>query len=277
MKLRNKINPLLLILPLLLISGCEERIDWLLKPDYQSVLVVDGMITSEARQHTIRLTTSYTQLNSEPGKASGAQVIISDKDSSWTLTEFPVNSGLYRTKPFFAAKLNVQYTLFISYQSQVYSAKATMVKGNPLVPVHYQKKNNGLFQINWIANPYNPRKPAMFTIFLDWSGVPGYSDIPPDSCRALIKAYSLPTLDVSEVLAPEAEKVFFPAGTVITELKYSLSDEYAAFLRAMLLETSWSGGFFDTAPANLPTNLSGGALGFFAVCEEHSVRIIVKP
>ena len=41
---------------------------------------------------------------------------------------------------------------------------------------------------------------------------------------------------------------------------------FAAYLRALLMETEWQGGAFDEASANLPTNITNGGLGYFAVC-----------
>ena len=106
----------------------------------------------------------------------------------------------------------------------------------------------------------------MYEILLDWSAVPGFEQQNPDSCKAVLYYYTLPTIEVSQVLAPTLEKVTFPKGTLITERRYSLTDEHAAYFRALLLETTWSGGFFNTASANVPTNLSTGALGFFGAC-----------
>jgi len=68
------------------------------------------------------------------------------------------------------------------------------------------------------------------------------------------------------IFAPNLEKLTFPPGTVITERKYALTDEHAAFIRAVLLENTWQGGFFNTASADIPTNLSEGAKGYFGAC-----------
>ena len=101
---------------------------------------------------------------------------------------------------------------------------------------------------------------------VDWSSAPGYETENPELYKAKLYYYTLPTIDVNEVFAPNIEKVGFPSGTKITVRRYSLTDEHAAFLRALLLETTWSGGYFNTASANIPTNLSTGALGFFGAC-----------
>jgi len=89
--------------------------------------------------------------------------------------------------------------------------------------------------------------------------------------------YTLPTLDVSEIFAPQMEAVNFPSGTRITERRYSLAPEHAAFIRELLLETNWAGGIFNEAAANVTTNFSAGAYGFFGICSVTALSIIVEP
>ncbi|MFW5726204.1 MAG: hypothetical protein ACOCX0_07130, partial [Bacteroidota bacterium] len=55
-------------------------------------------------------------------------------------------------------------------------------------------------------------------------------------------------------------------GSVVMFSKYSLNNEYAAYLRALLSETQWQGSLFETARANLPGNISNGGLGYFSAC-----------
>jgi hypothetical protein len=45
----------------------------------------------------------------------------------------------------------------------------------------------------------------------------------------------------------------------------------------MLLETNWTGGLFTVAPANVGTNLSEGAFGFFGACAVTELSVIVTP
>jgi hypothetical protein len=143
--------------------------------------------------------------------------------------------------------------------------------------INYQlNENDNKYHLTRVPFPYNPTLSAMYEVQLDWSSVPGYENQNPDSCKAKVYYYTLPTLDVSELFAPGIEKVTFPAGTVIIERRYSLTDEHAAFLRAVLLETTWQGGYFNTASANIPTNLSTGAMGFFGACGVAEKKETVK-
>jgi hypothetical protein len=111
----------------------------------------------------------------------------------------------------------------------------------------------------------------MWEVLLDWSKVPGYPPADSLKCRARLLFYTLSTLDVSEIFAPAMEQISFPVGTVINETRYSLTPEYAAFIREVLLETQWQGGLFNSTPANVPTNLSAGGAGFFAVCGVYTI------
>lgn len=260
-----------------LLISCEKRADWPLQSENKNLIIVDGTITDETKVHTIRLTFPVTQLNETPQPVTGANVLIQVEDSTYNLTEQPANSGIYKKK--FAGYAGKQYTLKITYNNNVYSAKTTMLAGiNIQQPLLYAKNNNNnLYHITWVANVYNAQNFAMWEILLDWSNVAGYQNQNPDSCKARLLYYTLPTIDVSQVFAPELEKISFPAGTIITERRYSLTKEHAEFIRALLSETNWQGGLFDSAHANLPTNLSEGAAGFFAACGVTTLSLTVTP
>ncbi len=254
---------------MLALAGCEKQVDRPILAEDLNLLVVDATITDEHKPQTIRLTRTVTELNALPQPISGASVIISDPNHPpLFLNEQVPNSGVYQLPGFFHANPNVEYTLLISVDGKVYSAKAQMAENGPFTRLRYQKDAaNNLYRIVWVANPYDALHPAMFEILLDWSAVAGYTSLPAESCRAKLYYYTLPTLDVSEIFAPEMEQIRFPLGTKIVERKYSLNPAHAEFVRALISETNWKGGLFDSAPANVPTNLSEGAVGFFAVCD----------
>jgi len=252
---------------LLLFASCEKQTEWPLQAEETSRVVVEGMITNEIKTHSIHVTRTVTALNMPPQAVSGAGVIISDADSSWFLTEQIGKPGLYVTKNNFSTKPGVLYTLLVTSGGVAYSAKTRSVPVTPFEMLRYDRSpGESLYHITWIANPYNAVHPAMYEILLDWSQLPQYAGQDSASCTARLFYYSLPTLDVSEVFAPEIEHIMFPAGTKIIERKYSLTKEHVDFVRAMISETTWKGGLFDSAPANVPTNISSGALGFFAAC-----------
>jgi len=269
---------LIYLFVLLSFLSCEKQVDWSLQNEQSDLIIVDGMITNEMKSHEIKLSYPVTQLNETPKPVSGATVLISDEDSTYHLTEQPVGSGIYKTASYFIGQVGNHYTLLINYNGKIYSAKTTLIQGYVFNPLQYvQIGNNGLYHITWIANAYDAENFAMYEILLDWSGVPGYQGVDPDSCRSRLLYYTLPTIDVSQVFAPVVEKQYFPAGTIITENRYTLTREHAEFIRALLSETNWQGGLFDSEHANIPTNLSDGAIGFFSACGASKLSITVTP
>ena len=66
----------------------------------------------------------------------------------------------------------------------------------------------------------------------------------------------------------------YPGDTLKLEQHHISPATYEAFT-AVMLETDWRNGFFDAPPANVPTNLSNGALGLFVVSAMHSAEFIV--
>jgi len=142
-----------------------------------------------------------------------------------------------------------------------------MTPGFVFNPLQYTKnEGDDLFHIDYVASAFNTGLPAMWEVFLDWSKVQGFEQTDSLACQKRMLFYTLPTLDVSEIFAPEVEKISFPLGTRITQKRYALSPNHAEFIRTLLSETNWQGGLFCSTPANVLTNLSNGAIGYFGVC-----------
>jgi hypothetical protein len=258
---------LLIAVSILGFSSCEQQTDWPLDELSGDFIVVDGNITSEVKLQEIRLQKPVSNPNDDPVAVGGADVIVSTEDNVYNFREDPARPGVYQSEEAFGGKAGKTYSLIISHDNRIISAKATMVQATDFIFLRYVRQNNTkLFRIVWVANPYNARRPAMYEILLDWSSVPGYENADPGSTKARLLYYTLPTLDVSQIFAPSLETVLFPPGTLITEKRYSLAPAHAEFIRALLSETNWQGGLFNSAAANLPTNLSNNATGYFGAC-----------
>ncbi|MFH1118339.1 MAG: DUF4249 family protein [Bacteroidota bacterium] len=256
-----------IVLTTLVSAGCEKKTDWLLQDLSGEFVVVDGNITNETKIQEIRLLKPVRHPNELPEVIHGAEVLISTEEDVYSFIEDTSNPGYYRSEEIFAGKVGRTYSLIINYNNQIISAKAYMVQATDFVFLRYVRQGSTkLFRIVWVANPYNAKRPAMYEIFLDWSAVSGYENADPDETRARLLYYTLPTLDVSQIFAPAMETVLFPPGTMITEKRYSLTTEHAEFIRALLSETNWQGSLFNSASANLPTNLSSNGIGYFGAC-----------
>ncbi len=253
--------------------SCTERFDWEL--DYQEVdvIVVDGKITNEVKAHEVKLTWPVYEPNGIPQAVSGAVVEINDGRNIHPLTEDRSRPGVYLTAPEFSGEVKNRYQLRIRYGNKRVNAQTYMrevqafqfmrpfpVQQDPLLYEIYITDENG---------------PSIVRLELDWSHVPGYDTLPPDQTHALIYHYTLESVDVNRIFAPDREHVRFPPGTIVFREKESISREYGEFLRGMLSETDWRGGVFDVQPGNARSNLSEGAIGYFTAGEVIRDTIVI--
>jgi hypothetical protein len=277
MKYTKRINPVLLwFLAATLILGCTKETDWPVSGVDPNRIVVDALLTDQPGTQQVRLTHPVDGLNTNPLPITGATMILATADSLWFLQEEPAGSGMYNTDSNFYAQINQTYTLQVIVDNRTYSAQATMAPPRLFNELITSKNDaDSLYHIAWVASAFNADYPAMWEILIDWSFLPACQGMDPDECHARLLFYTLSTLDVSEIFAPAMEQVSFPRGSLITERRYSLSSDHERFVRELLLETNWQGSMFPTANANVYTNLSNGAIGFFGLCGMTELSLIV--
>ena len=137
----------------------------------------------------------------------------------------------------------------------------------------YRKVNE-----QYALNLYETRGGANFIDHqITWINTP--SCITGNKCEGRIVFYDLNTIDVNEIFKPKKEDFNFPANAIVVRKKYSVSPAYKAFLRSVLSETEWRGGVFDVQREDATTNLSEGAIGFFAVSTvvSDTTIVVAKP
>lgn len=269
---------LLITVLALLMAGCVKEASWPLQEGVRPALVVDGLLTDRPGLQRLRLTRPVSELNAVPEAVSGAGVLVTSGDSAWTFTENPASKGDYLPPQWFFARPGETYTLLVSSGSTVYTARTGIEPGSLFPALRFAKdEGTGKYYVDWVANAFSTANPAMWEVLADWSMVPGYETADSSDTRARLFFYTLPTLDVSEIFAPAMERVLFPAGTVVTERRYSLTNGHAGFVREMLLETNWTGGIFSVSAAGVTTNLSSGACGWFGACSVTELSVIAGP
>lgn len=260
---------------LFLFSSCVEKTDWPTQAVTDNRIVVEGIITNELKQHVVTLTYPTAELNAVPTPVSGAVVSLNDEDTTYLLIEESVGSGTYLSDSL-QAVTNKTYTLSISFNGITYTAQTYLLPVTPIIPISYYFNNfDSLFYYDWQHDIYFSEN-AMYELFFDWSKVAGYDTLDVSQTQFMGYTYTLTGIDVNEIFAAQKEKVAFPAGTIITERKYSLTAEHADYIRALLSETQWNGNVFEAMPANLPTNLSNGAIGYFGGCSVLTDTIVVN-
>jgi hypothetical protein len=259
----------IILILLLILPGCEKQYDWNIKEDSFDRLVVDGIVTNELKAQEIKLTRTNQYLNLPSIPVSGAEISVSDGQNTYIFSES--EPGVYLSLPFQAA-INNTYQLTINLNDHQFTASSEVEPVTPMEDINYVW-DESKYLYRFIPNEHG--KPSMTEIYYNWSGIPWYCEST-GSCYAQETFYVLDNIDVNAVFGPEKEKIYFPAGTELIRRKYGITHEHQQFIRSLLMETEWRGGVFDVLQGNVPTNLSNGALGYFAACTVISDTTIVN-
>ncbi len=259
------------------IQSCQEKVDWELEYENELRLVVEAKITNERRAHEVKLSLPVYEINGTPRPVSGAEVYLSDGDTIITLREDPSRAGIYLTGINVQGVVNKTYMLMVRVNDFECTAIARMEAVTPVrFPTYYQvRQNPPLYELRFTGSD----APSMMKLEMDWSHLPGYDTLPDDRNHAVVYGYFFDalTVDVNELFSPPQDRLFFPPGTHVVITKESLSDGYAEFLRGMLSETAWNGGLFDVKPGDPFTNLSRGAIGYFAATSVLRDTVVFNP
>jgi hypothetical protein len=270
-------NSLLLpfVLSLLLYS-CEEKTDWNLQPENLNTIVVEALITNEYKKQIIKLSQPFSDLNGKAIPVSGVEVTISEGYTTMNFIESEILPGTYLSIEPVGASIDKVYILEVQSGEKTYSAEAYLVPVIPSWPLQIVTAEDTLRKMEWIAPGYNPDDLAMYEVTISWSHLTD-TTIADTITEARLLHYTLNTIDVSYIVFPqEKEAVLFPPGSILIARKYSLTEDFAAYLRALLAETEWQGSLFEDARGNLPTNISNGGLGYFSACSVVGDTMVVE-
>lgn len=255
-----------------LLTSCEEQTDWVFQPLENGALVVEAIITDEFKTQEVLLSRSYDHLNGKPVPVSDAEVRVIGGGKLYIFQSDINQPGRYVSTQTFSAQLGIPYTLEIEWNGTTYLAENEMTAVSPFNRLAFKAADGtDSLSIDEVPPLYLPHEQAMYQLDIDWSNL-----VNSNTARAKMFFYTFNTIDINEIFRPPKETILFPKGSMVIEKKYSLNPAFAAYLRALLMETEWQGGVFDEASGSLPTNISNGGLGFFAVCAVLSDTWVAK-
>ncbi|MBO4772269.1 MAG: DUF4249 family protein [Bacteroidales bacterium] len=216
-----------------------------------STVVVEGYITNELQRHTIKISRLNSYYDTTVNSVTGAFVAVTSGDNRYLYHD--IGDGIYESEESFVGIVGNVYYLHIEIDSGrvVLGAESTMLPVTPPDEITFNKISGNTLSISHIAESFVPDNPAKYVLLLSW--LDPKTSLPQN---ANIYYYSLTTVDVSQLFAPKLADTQFPPGTQIIERKYSIDAAYENYLRSLLAETRWSGGYFDEAHGNLHTNIS---------------------
>ena len=257
----------------LLFIRCEEEFVAELDVTDLELIVVDGILTNENINHRITITRPHTEIGGTGVAVSGAILEIFEGDSRrYTAAEFPEGSGEYFTEQMRAVVGEV-YMLRIFYGGQVFLAQNMSTPVEPLEVIQYSPSTESLGYFKIDLNE-SGRDPNFVSHIISWQGT--QSCHANETCGGVIVYYDLKTADANELFKPDKKEFLIPAGVVVVRKKYSVNPAYRSFLRGVLSETEWRGGVFDIQRDNVSSNLSSGAIGFFAISTVVSDTTVIR-
>jgi hypothetical protein len=251
--------------------SCEEVIDWDLPISANSELVIEAIVTNEEINQEIRLTLSHSNINDDPIGVTDAVVQVTSDTEMIDFILIDGEKGLYRTKVPFAASKDVTYHLMVRWNGIEYQASSQLSFVSALDPIVFSSVGQDSLTLEEIGSIYHPLEQSMYKVNISWDHL-----VPSESSRAQMLFYTFKTIDGSQLLPPEKEKVFFPPGSIVTVRKFGLNPDFASYLRTLVLETEWQGGAFDEASSSLVSNISSHAHGFFSVTAVVSTTVIAR-
>lgn len=274
---RGRLMPIYILMVFILFAACEEKIHWDLETKQINTIVVDALITNELKYQHIYITKPFTHQNDSATPITGANVFIETNNLMVLFTESPENPGYYFSEYPAAGSININYKLNIQYEDKNYTAETYMIPLLPAnLPTWQYDADKDLYKIQWNVSQYNPNQQAMYEVFVSWTHLVD-SSITDTLTIARMLNYTLNTINVNYTIFPQdREEVWFPKNSIAVVKKYSITDEYGDYLRALLAESEWQGSLFEEARGNLPTNISNGGLGYFSACSVISDTLIVQ-
>ncbi|HCX99168.1 MAG TPA: hypothetical protein DG754_03425 [Bacteroidales bacterium] len=276
----NRYKLLILIFFTLSIVSCTERIDIDLDSTYTRC-VIYGEFTTDTTSHWISITRTGDYFKNEPpSPVSGAVVTIGDNENSHSLTEDAENPGNYYTNSDVYGVVGKVYTLFVDGVDLLNDGNLKSYEASSeIMPVASPDSIEVIYKNFWFVNVYaqDPLETEDFYKFLVYQNGVLHSD-------------SLQKIQVIDdvlfngnytngisiyFVNPDSEDTF-NAGDTITVEFCGITKDYFKYLIELQASARPSVPLFGGAPANPRTNLSNGAIGYFAAYSVSRASTVIQ-
>ncbi len=273
------------------IIGCEAPIDLELNNSETGVVVIEALLRNVNKRDFVKITKTTSFYDNEgEDLVSGANVVLEGNGTSYNLIEssHPDSTGYYIKPNNLSFNNGETYTLTVIAEGETYTATSTMnyLPGIDSMEIYYDDIQfifaSEAFQIAPEDTSYN----IELTYQEDGELGDGY----------LFKYYvndSLASVNPRDFVffddefliegpvtgaAQSFTKAVAQYGDTITIEMLSIHPDFITFYEVLFNQTDLSGNLFASSPpANVPTNFSNGARGFFQVADVNYKTKIFKP
>jgi len=278
-----KINISILSVVILILSSCTEIIELDLNDEGNNRLVVEGSITSEQQIHSVKLSRTSSYFSNQAARPElGAIVTISDGNNVFELTD-QNNNGIYLTDENVKGTVGKTYKLNIELtDGEKYFAESYMQAVMPIDSLQYDyKESQSPFDEEYLYNIYiYAQEPETTQNCYQWElyidGVHASDTLRNKTFISdeLINGIYFFKWSVYEI----SEELIIKEKTTIRIKTLSISKLAYDFKYALMLETDYASAGLKGPPANIPSNISNGAIGFFTASDvnEETIEVYYK-
>ena len=248
------------------IVACTEKIDVELDDTYTR-LVVEAYITDEAKNHIVKLTKTTDYFYNKPAPVvEGAKITISDGQNIFNLTE--KEPGIFQTGKV-AGEIGETYTLNIELLEEINGQK-NYTATDKLMPVG-TIDSIGIEYIDswkvWEIRLYANEPPTTDFYMFNWMKnniliTDTINEVHVSDDKFFNGSYSN-GVGVGWFEEEREDENLHPGDTV-TLIMSTITEEYADFVWEIQDETGYQSPLFSGPQANISSNISNGALGYFA-------------
>ncbi len=268
-------NSILALLAIVTLFACEKTI-YLDVKQAEPVLVIEANVTNQLEQQVVKLSKSSTfGVTGKTPRVSGASVEVKDNfNNGYRFVE--KEPGVYRSEQAFAGIAGRTYTLLVKAEGKTYTASEQMTTNTPIDSLTYhideqemQKPKNPDRFYEVLLYVQEPQATVDYYLFQFYRN----GKLENDEGRSVF-------ISDDKILNGQVEGLKFP-------LFFAANDEAkieiihitpSAYKFYSDLEASIGndGGVFSGQPANVYTNISGGARGYFLVAAvaSGSLRVV---
>lgn len=296
-KYRTSLNIIALIISLFFLGvSCEDSYyeDISNITDNEAInseIVINGGITSEIKYQEITLTKPMALDEHTIDSISGATVNLKIGDNYYEFVEevnHPNINSLNKRKGTYVSLNSIKgtpgaiHTITVNYAGKSYTASDIMVELSPFdfhsIELPYRAGGGEYDSLGVLVAPILYLKFFNFgaenTNIYNWYLRDTIYEIE-DRLKAPVYFFS--TVDqqglLSEMYMELNSTLHLRMSNIVTVKKLSISPQYEEYLIAVLKETFWNSNLFSTIPANVPTNVSTGGLGYFYASDTYTQTI----
>lgn len=260
-------NLFLSIISLFVLVSCEKNIDLDLE-DQSGKIVIEGNITDVNGPYLVKITKSVAYTAAEAYTViENAQVVVSD-NTGQTETLVYTGDGYYKTTNF-TGQPGRTYTLKVTAEGQQYSAQSTMPQ-----PVSFDGLDQDSFMVagetSYTLLPVFTDPPALgnrylFIYTVNDNSKKSFAEFSDNVNNGLPNQRPL-------LMPNDKDGIKVKAGDII-HVEMQCIDEKIFTYYSALQQILDGGAGSGVTPANPPSNISNGALGYFSA---HTVRVQTK-